>query len=98
MKYSLIIFTLALIAAATPAAEIAAFVEQPEGFIIGGRSETGWLISEAAGKAVKAGTAYRLFTLTGEAGKATGAKPEPNRDVDMAPVLASGNVTPGSFS
>lgn len=81
MKASFIILSLALVAVATPAAEIAAFVEQPEGFIIGGRSETGWLISEAVGKAVKAGTAYRLFTLTGEAGKATGAKPEPNPDV-----------------
>ena len=69
--------------ALTPAraADVASFLELPEGFIIGGRSKSGWLNSEAAGKALKTGAQYRLFSLNGEAGKITAGKAMPNPDV-----------------
>lgn len=82
MKTSIVIITFAFAAlVVTSAAEMAAFVEMPEGFIIGAHSDGKWLTSENAGKALKRGSQYRLFSLSGEIGKATGGKVEPNPDV-----------------
>lgn len=73
---------LLLIATTTSrAADLASFLELPEGFIIGGHSKNGWLNSEATGKALKTGALYRLFGLSGEAGKIAAGKAIPNPDV-----------------
>lgn len=62
----------------------ASFIELPWSYVIGGHAEGKWLTSEAAGKRLSApATDYRICTLTGETGKATGAKPAP--DADLCP-------------
>ncbi len=61
--------------------ELHTFVELPSGFIIGAHSGGQWLSSERAGKALKPGANYRLYTLSGEIGKATGGLAAPNPDV-----------------
>lgn len=78
----LLILSIALTATLpVTAADLTAFIDVPECFVIGAHSDGKWLTSETAGKALKPGAAYRLFSLTGEIGKATGGKAEPNPDV-----------------
>jgi hypothetical protein len=62
-------------------AEPAVFVDLPGGMIIGAKGEGGWQTSEQAGKELKAGRLFRLYTLDGLIGEATGGKPTPNPDV-----------------
>ncbi|MEQ1749238.1 MAG: hypothetical protein ABL974_07430 [Prosthecobacter sp.] len=60
----------------------ASFIELPWSYVIGGHAEGKWLTSEAAGKRLSAPvTTYRVFTLTGETGKVTGAKAAPDGDL-----------------
>ena len=83
MKHTLITLAVSVgIVVTAPAAEIAALVDLPGGFIIGAHSEGRWLKSEDAGKALKQGIPYRVFSLNGELGKATGGKVEQNPDFE----------------
>lgn len=60
----------------------ASFLELPWKFVIGGYEDGKWLTSEMAGKRLSAPrTNYRVFTLEGEVGKATGTKAGPEEDV-----------------
>lgn len=70
-----------ILSASANGADFSSFVDLPSGMIIGAHSEKGWLQSEQAGKAIKPGGKYRLFTLAGAAGEATGGKAAPNEDV-----------------
>jgi hypothetical protein len=70
-------------ALSAPAADVATFIELPDRFVIGGHSAGNWLESEKAGKMIKPGTAYRLYTLKGAKGKATATKIAPEADVCM---------------
>lgn len=66
-----------------PAAEPAIFLELPYRYVIGGHSNGTWLNSGAAGKKIKVGTSFRLYTLKGEAGKVAASKASPDEDVCM---------------
>ena len=65
------------------AAEPATFIELPYRYVIGGHAKGKWLNTEQAGKALKAGTSCRLFTLKGEQGQVTAQKAAPMDDVCM---------------
>lgn len=82
------------LAASARTAELPTFVELPAGYIIGAHSGGKWLPSEQAGKALEPGRKYRLFTLSGEAGRATGGKAAPNPDV--CPDVWQQELTPAS--
>jgi hypothetical protein len=77
-----VISILALILTRTAsAADGSTFVELPYGYVIGGHAAGKWLTSEQAGRALKPGTAFRLFNLKGAAGKMTVSKAAPDADV-----------------
>lgn len=63
------------------AAEPATFLELPYKYVIGGHSEGRWLNSGDAGRTIKVGTAYRFYTLKGEAGKVSASKASADEDV-----------------
>jgi hypothetical protein len=65
------------------AADVATFIELPDRFVIGGHAKGRWLESAQAGKSIKKGTQFRLFTLKGEKGKVTATKVAPEADVCM---------------
>ena len=78
----LITFVLALaIVRPASAADPATFIELPYRYVIGGHADGKWLTSEQAGKALKPGTALRLFDLKGEIGKLKAGKAAPDEDV-----------------
>ncbi len=62
-------------------ADAATFLELPDRFVIGGFSGGKWLDSEKAGKAIKPGASFRLFTLKGAKGKVTAKNVAPEADV-----------------
>jgi len=63
------------------AEEPATFLELPYDYVIGGHADGKWQNTEQAGKAVKPGTEFRIFTLKDEAGKLTLKKAAPMEDV-----------------
>lgn len=81
--FALIFTTLWAYAAAAAAADVATFIDLPVRFVIGGHSKGKWLTSERAGKSIKPGTSFRLFTLKGDRGKVTITKAAPEADVCM---------------
>ena len=77
-----IAFILALlIPGAANSAEICSIVECSTGFVVGARSGGKWLDSERAGRALKAGTKFRVFSLTKETGTAKCNKPKADQEV-----------------
>lgn len=89
--------------------EPAAFIELPYDYVIGGHAAGKWLNTEQAGKVMKPGTEFRIFTLKGEAGKLTMkkaapmedvctdvwvAETEPNKDINGIAVAAKWNPMP----
>lgn len=61
---------------------VAAILELPWRYVVGGYAGGTWLNSAAAGKRLTAvRTGYRVFTLEGEQGRVTGARPAPDADV-----------------
>ena len=79
----LLLLPLTLLSASIHAAEPAAFIELPYRYVIGGHAKGQWLNTEQAGKAIKPGTSFRLFTLKGEQGQVTVQKSAPMDDVCM---------------
>ena len=63
------------------AAEPQAFVEVQSDYLIGAHVNGKWLKSDAAGKVVKPGTTFRLYSLTKELGNTKGGKPMASVDV-----------------
>ena len=53
---------------------------QPNGYLLGASAGGQWLKSEAATALITGGENYRLYTLTGEAGKSVGHKPTKGED------------------
>lgn len=69
-------------APAKPSAPFCSFMELPWRYVVGGYAGGTWLNSETAGKRLTAArTEYRVFTLAGEQGLVSGAKPAPDSDV-----------------
>jgi hypothetical protein len=83
MKANLVLLTVLAWASVegSNAAEPAAFLEMPYRYVIGGHANGQWLNTEQAGKAIKPGTSFRLFTLKGEQGQVTVQKSAPMDDV-----------------
>ena len=59
----------------TRAADLHPLVDAQTGYLIGGRAGRKWLDSQKAAPLVKAGETFRLFSFTGEVGRAKGGKP-----------------------
>jgi hypothetical protein len=58
------------------AADLHPIVEMDTGYLFGGSADGKWIKAEKAAKSMKGRTAFRVFGLTEEVGKATGGKPK----------------------
>ncbi len=58
------------------AADLHPIVEMDTGYLFGGSADGKWIKAEKAAKSMKGRTAFRVFGLTQEIGKATGDKPK----------------------
>src|SRR6478672_10295798 len=67
---------LLLLAATAMAADLHPFVEIDTGYLFGGSADGKWIRAAKAAKSMKGRTAFRVFGLTEEIGKATGDKPK----------------------
>ena len=68
---------LLLLSATAMAADLHPIVEVDTGYLFGGSANGKWIKAEKAAKSMKGRTAFRVFGLTREIGKATGGKPKP---------------------
>jgi hypothetical protein len=59
------------------AADLHPIVEIGTGYLFGGSADGKWIKAEKAAKSMKGRTAFRVFGLTQEVGKATAGKPKP---------------------
>jgi len=76
-----------LLSATAMAADLHPIVEMDTGYLFGGSADGKWIKAEKAAKSMKGRTAFRVFGLTQEIGKATGGKPKPARDEACADML-----------
>ena len=67
---------LLLLSANAMAADLHPIVEVDTGYLFGGSANGRWIKAEKAARSMKGPTAFRVFGLTGENGKATGGKPK----------------------
>lgn len=67
---------LLLLSAAAMAADLHPIVEADTGYLFGGSADGKWIKAEKVAKSMKGRTAFRVFGLTQEVGKATGGKPK----------------------
>ncbi len=67
---------LLLLSATAMAADLHPIVEVDTGYLFGGSADGKWIKAEKAAKSMKGRTAFRVFGLTQEVGKATGGKPK----------------------
>ena len=67
---------LLLLSATASAADLHPIVEMDTGYLFGGSADGKWIKAEKAAKSMKGRTAFRVFGLTKEIGKATGGKPK----------------------
>lgn len=65
-----------LLSATAMAADLHPIVEADTGYLFGGSADGKWIKAEKAAKTMKGRTAFRVFGLTEEVGKATGGKPK----------------------
>jgi hypothetical protein len=73
MKSLVVLF---LLSATAIAADLHPIVEMDTGYLFGGSADGKWIKAEKAAKAMKGRTAFRVFGLTQEVGKATAGKPK----------------------
>nr|AIA13145.1 FG-GAP repeat [uncultured bacterium] len=78
---------LLLFSATAIAADLHPIVEMDTGYLFGGSADGKWVKAEKAAKSMKGRTAFRLFGLTQEVGKATAGKPKPAKDEVCADML-----------
>ncbi len=67
---------LLLLSASAVAADLHPIVEADTGYLFGGSADRKWIKAEKAAKSMKGRTAFRVFGLAQEIGKATGGKPK----------------------
>ena len=67
---------LLLLSATAMAADLHPIVEVDTGYLFGGSADGKWIKTEKAAKSMKGRTAFRVFGLTQEVGKATAGKPK----------------------
>ena len=70
------LLVLLLLSATAIAADLHPIVEMDTGYLFGGSANGKWVKAEKAAKSMKGRTAFRVFGLTQEIGKATGGKPK----------------------
>lgn len=68
---------LLLLSATAMAADLHPIVEADTGYLFGGSANGKWVKAKQAAKSMKGRTAFRIFGLTQEVGKATAGKPKP---------------------
>jgi hypothetical protein len=78
---------LLLLSATAAAADLHPIVEMQTEYLFGGSADGKWIKAETAAKSMKGRTAFRLFGLTQEVGKATAGKPKPAKDEACADML-----------
>ena len=78
---------LLLLSATAMAADLHPIVEMDTGYLFGGSADGKWIKAEKAAKSMKGRTAFRVFGLTQEIGKATGSKPKPAKAEACADML-----------
>ena len=81
------LLVLLLLSATATAADLHPIVEMDTGYLFGGSAEGKWIKEKQAAKSMKGRTAFRVFGLTQEIGKATGGKPKPADEEVCADVL-----------
>ncbi len=69
------------------AADLHPIVEVDTGYLFGGSTEGKWIKPDKAAKSMKGRTAFRIFGLTQEVGKATAGKPKPAKEEACADML-----------
>ena len=67
---------LLLLSATAMAADLHPIVEINTGYLFGGSADGKWVKTEKVAKSIKGSTAFRVFGLNQELGKATGGKPK----------------------
>jgi len=83
------------------AADLHPIVEMDTGYLFGGSADGNWVKAEKAAKSMKGRTAFRVFGLTQEVGKATGGKPKPAKAeacADMLTVSLSSTPNDGEIA
>ena len=78
---------LLLLSATAMAADLHPIVEIETGYLFGGSADGKWIKAEQTAKSMKGRTAFRVFGLTQEVGKATGGKPKPAKAEACADML-----------
>ena len=78
---------LLLLSATAMAADLHPIVEMDTGYLFGGSADGKWIKAEKAAKSMKGRTAFRVFGLTQEVGKATAGKPKPDKAEACADML-----------
>jgi hypothetical protein len=78
---------LLLLSAHAMAADLHPIVEMSTDYLFGGSADGKWIKAEKAAKSMKGPTAFRVFGLTQEVGKATAGKPKPAKDEACADML-----------
>jgi hypothetical protein len=91
MKLTVSILSAVLGLTALSPAENSIIIELPWRYVLGGNSGGKWLASGQAGKSIKPGTTFQLYTLEGAKGKVTVSKAEPEQEVCTDVWLASVN-------
>ncbi len=71
------LLVLLLLSASAIAADLHPIVETGTGYLFGGSAKGKWVKAKKAAKSMKGRTAFRVFGLTQELGKARGGKPKP---------------------
>jgi hypothetical protein len=78
---------LLLLSANAIAADLHPIVEFNTGYLFGGSANGKWVNAEKVAKTMKGRTAFRVFGLTQEAGKATAGKPKPEKSEACSDLL-----------
>jgi hypothetical protein len=81
------LLVLLLFSATAVAADLHPIVEIDTGYLFGGSADGKWIKAEKVAKSMKGGTAFRVFGLTQEFGKATAGKPKADRAEACADML-----------
>ena len=81
MKKSLFLGAVLSVTVTAHSADVTPVLEMPWRYIVGAHSDGKWLNSEEAGKKIKKGTSFQLYTLKGAQGKVVASKASPDEDV-----------------
>ena len=84
---------LLLLSATAMAADLHPIVEMDTDYLFGGSANGKWIKAEKVGKSMKGRTAFRVFGVTQEVGKATGGKPK-SADAEVCSDMLEVSLSP----